>query len=305
MDNPETAVVTGAFGYTGSYIADRLLAAGFEVKTLTSHPDRPSPNRRRIKTAPFNFDNPAQLTRELQGTGTLYNTYWIRVPRGGLTFQRAVEHSLTLIRAARDAGVRRIVHLSIANPDETSPLLYYSGKAQVERAVVDSGIPYSILRPTVVFGPQDILINNIAWALRRLPAFFIPGSGDYLLQPVFVEDLADLAVQTGMRQDNITTDAVGPEIYTFRELVGYLAEATGSAARIVRTPPSLALAAAQAVGFLVRDVMLTKDELKGLMSNLLVSHGPATCQTKFSEWLSQHAESIGARYASELNRHYR
>ena len=170
----ELNVVTGAFGYTGKYIARRLLADGIRVKTLTGHPEHPNPFGGEVVAAPFNFDDPPALIEQLSGASILYNTYWVRFSRGEVTFDRAVENTRTLIQAAKDAGVGRIVHISITNPSLNSSLPYFRGKAQVEEAIIDSGISYAIIRPTVIFGIEDILINNIAWLQHSLAAAPIP-----------------------------------------------------------------------------------------------------------------------------------
>jgi len=305
MGEPELDVVTGAFGYTGKYITQRLLAMGRRVRTLTGHPDRPNPFGERVSVAPFNFDNPQELVKSLQGATTLYNTYWVRFPRGQVTFERAIENTKALIRAAGEAGIRRIVHISITNASESSPFPYFRGKGILERAIIHSGLSYAIIRPTVIFGPEDILINNIAWLLRRFPLFAIPGAGDYRLQPVFVEDVAEIAVDAAHRQENVIIDAVGPEIYTFEELVRLIAARVSSRARIVHLRRGLALFLSRLVGYMVGDVVLTRDEVAGLMANLLVSQGPPTGRTRLSDWLSQHADRLGREYASELARHYR
>jgi len=301
----EMNVVTGAFGYTGKYITRRLLALGKAVKTLTGHPHRPNPFGDRVSVAPFHFDRPDELTRSLQGVTTLYNTYWVRFSRGGVTFDQAVANTNILIRAAEAAGVQRIVHISITNPSADSPLPYFRGKALLEQAVMSSRLSYAIIRPTVIFGPEDILINNIAWLLRRFPLFAVLGAGDYRLQPIFVEDVAEIVVQAGQQTEKLIMDAVGPEVFTFDELVRLIASRVHSRAMILHLPPDLALVLSRLIGFLVGDVVLTDDEVKGLMANLLISAGPPTGHTRLSDWLSQNADRVGARYASELNRHYR
>ena len=305
MDAPELAVVTGAFGFTGKYITRLLLDRGKRVLTLTGHPHRRNPFGERVSVAPFNFDDPAALSASLQGATVLFNTYWIRFSHGENTHERAVENSRILIRAAREAGVRRIVHISIANPSRDSPLPYFRGKALVEEAVVESGIPYAILRPTVIFGAEDILINNIAWLLRHFPVFAIPGSGEYRLQPIFVEDVAEIAVGAAESDANVVMDAAGPEAYSFNRLVRLIASIVGSKALVTHVPPPLALAASSLIGAVLGDVVLTRDELQGLMGNLLVPAGPPTGTTRLSEWMAAHADRLGTRYASELRRHYR
>lgn len=305
VETAEFDVVTGAFGYTGSYITRRLLAMGRRVRTLTGHPSRQNPFGDLVSVAPFNFDNPSGLVESLRGATVLYNTYWIRFPYGQVTFDKAVENTKALIQAAAAAGVRTIVHISITNACEASPLPYFRGKGLVEKAVVRSGLSYAIIRPTVIFGAGDILINNIAWLLRRFPLFAVFGSGDYQLQPVFVEDVAEIAVSAAHRDENVIVDAVGPEVYTFDGLVRLIADKIHSRARILHLRPGLALLLSRLVGYVVKDVVLTRDEAEGLMSNLLVSSGPPTGQTRFSDWLGHNADSIGVRYASELQRHYR
>lgn len=302
--DPGFDVVTGAFGFTGQYIARRLLATGRRVRTLTGHPGRRDPFGGRVEVAPFAFDDPAALAAHLAGAATLYNTYWVRFERGPVTFARAVDNSRTLIAAAARAGVRKLVHVSITNPAEDSPLPYFRGKALVERAVRESGLPYAILRPTVLFGPEDILINNIAWLLRRFPVYAVFGSGRYEVQPVYIDDVAGLAVEAAGRGDAMVLDAVGPERYAFRDLVERIRGAVGSRARVVSVPPRLGLLAARAVGLLVGDVLVTREEVRGLMAGLLVSTGPPTGRTAFSAWLAEQAATVGTRYASELGRHY-
>lgn len=301
----ELNVVTGAFGYTGKYITQKLLSLGKKVRTLTGHPARPNPFGGRISVVPFNFDRPEDLTRSLQGATVLYNTYWVRFSYGRVTFDRAVENTKTLVKAAEEAGIRRIVHISITNASEESPFPYFRGKGILERVINRSRLSYAIIRPTVLFGHEDILINNIAWMLRRFPLFVIMGSGDYKIQPVFVEDVAEIAIKAGQLEENIVMDAVGPEVYTFNEMIRLIACKIHSKAKIVHLRPELALFFSRLVGYVVSDVVLTRDEVYGLMSNLLVSEKPPTGHIRLGDWLTDNADSIGTSYASELRRHYR
>jgi len=301
----ELDVITGAFGYTGKYIARRLLGAGRRVRTITGHPNRANGFANQVEIAPMDFSDRAGLVRSLGGASVLYNTYWVRFDHGRATFDEAVRNSYALIQAARDAGVRRIVHLSIANPSLDSRLPYYSGKALVEKAIIDSGLSYTILRPTVIFGTEDILINNIAWFARHFPVFAIPGSGRYQLQPIFVEDLAELAANSAQQEDNLVLDAVGPEIFAFEDLVQEIAAAVGSNSRFIHVNPGVALQMLRLVGPMVGDVVLTREEIEGLMADLLLSKQPATGRTRFSAWLAKNAAALGTRYASELQRHYK
>jgi NADH dehydrogenase len=301
MENhQELNVVTGAFGYTGQCIARRLLQRGIAIRTLTGHPRRANPLGDSVEAVPFNFDRPSALAESLRGATTVFNTYWIRFERGGVTFDRAVQNIRTLIGTAREAGVRRIVQISITNASAASPLPYFRGKGLVEDTLRESGLSYAIVRPAIIFGPEDILINNIAWTVRKFPIFFTPGNGQYRVQPIFVEDLAELAVSAAEEAQNIEFDAVGPEIFTFDELVRLLASTVGKKARIVHVPPAIALLCAAVLGQLMGDVMLTADEIRGLIANLLVSHDQPTAPTRLSDWLMRNAAQVGLYYASEL-----
>jgi len=302
-ENKMKIAVTGAFSYSGKYIAKRLLARGEEVITLTGHPNRPDPFNGKIKAYPLDFDE-ASMTRSLRGVDVLVNTYWVRFDKGENTQPRAVENTRKLVNAAKAAGVKRIVHISIANPSADSHLPYYWGKAANEKAVIESGMSYAILRPTVLVGTEDILINNIAYLMRRFPLFFIPGDGSYGIQPVFVEDLADLAVEGVYSKENYVIDAVGPDSYTFKEFVKLIGERVGAKRMLISVPPRLALFAAQFLSLFMKDVILTPEEVDGLMGNLLVSKEPARAKTAFKDWLNSNRETVGTKYASELARHF-
>jgi uncharacterized protein YbjT (DUF2867 family) len=296
----ELNVVTGAFGYAGRYITRRLQERGLAVRTLTGHLTRTNPFGGAVEAVRFNFERPAALVESLRGATTIFNTYWIRFERGGMTFARAVQNIQTLIEAARQAGLRRFVQISITNAAATSPLPYFRGKGVIEDTLRESGLSHAIVRPTVIFGHEDILINNIAWILRTFPVFAVPGRGEYRLQPVFVEDLAELAVNAAQDTRNVELDAVGPEIFTFNELVRLLANVLGKTARIVHIPPMIALLCTTILGRLMGDVVLTADEIRGLTANLLVSRDPPTAPTRLSHWLKHHGTDVGKQYASEL-----
>jgi len=299
-------VVTGAFGYSGQYIARRLLERGCAVRTLTNSPDRANPFAGRVAAVPYDFDDPARLAESLRGAAVLYNTYWVRFnsSRSGPVFSHstAVENTLRLFAAAKEAGVGRVVHVSITNPSEDSPLEYFRGKARLERALAESGLSYAILRPAVLFGAEDILINNIAWTLRRFPVFGLFGSGQYRLQPIYVDDLAKLAVEQGDSDENCIVNAIGPETFTYRELVEQIGLLIGRRRPMLSLPPWLGYLAAAVLGKILGDVVVTRDEIEGLMAGLLYADSPPTGETKLTDWVRQHADTVGRRYASELAR---
>jgi uncharacterized protein YbjT (DUF2867 family) len=294
--------VTGAFGYSGKYITLRLLKAGESVITLTNSMHRKNPFGDRVMAVPFHFDEPDKLTEALDGVTVLYNTYWVRFNHPSFTHADAVRNTQTLFQAAKAAGVKRVVHLSITNPSEHSPLEYFSGKARLERALIESGLSYAILRPTVLFGKEDILVNNIAWALRRLPIFGVFGDGRYKLQPIYVDDLAQLAVEQGKQTDNIIIDAIGPETFTYRGLVEAIGEIIAKRRPVVSVPPRVGYVVGWLIGKMVDDVMITRDEIRGLMDNLLYVGSLPTGRTKLTEWAKAHSTQLGLHYTSEIAR---
>ena len=300
----KTIVITGAFSYTGKYATRILLDRGYNIRTLTYHPERQNPFGQRVEVFPYDFDKPGKLAQTLCGASTLVNTYWVRFPRGASTFEGAVQNTRALINAAKDAGVGRIVHVSIANPSLASPLGYYKGKARLEQAVVESGLAYTILRPTVIFGLEDILINNIAWFVRHFPVFAIPGDGRYGIRPIFVEDMAKLIADAVDREENTVIDAVGPETYTFEGLVRQVAGKLGRRIRLLHVPTLIAYLTTRVAGWFVGDTILTWEEYKGLMAGLLAPAGPSSGETRLSQWLAANRDQIGKRYASEVARHY-
>ncbi len=298
-------IVTGALGYSGRHITARLLESGQQVRSITSHYQRPNPFGDRLELVPLDFEDRAGLLKSMEGARVLYNTYWYRFERSGRRFEQAVERSRLLFEIAAEAGVERVVHTSITNPSLDSPLPYFSGKARVEEALKESGLSYAILRPAVFFGGQDVLLNNIAWLLRRLPLFGVAGDGAYGIQPIHVEEFAALAVEQGALRENIQIDAVGPDRLSFLELVELIRDLLKSRARILKLSPWLIFLAAKLMGPLLGDVLLTRDEISGLSQGLLVSSEPARGQIKLSEWLREHIEELGQDYASELKRHFR
>src|SRR6202521_4013176 len=264
---PGFDVVTGAFSFTGRAIAQRLLSEERRVRTLTNHPQRPGSEEIKVDVAPLQFADRAALVDSLRGADVLYNTYWVRFRHGKLSFGDAIANTRILVGAAAEAGVRKIVHISVSNPSIESHLDYYAGKARTEEIVRTSGLRWAIVRPTLVFGPGDILLNNIAWLLRRMPVFAIPGMGTYRVQPVAI--------------------------------------AVGRRPRFMYMPPRLTLLAGDIVGAYVHDVILTRQELQGLMEELLVSHEKPRGTRRIDNWLLTNADTLGRNYASELARHWR
>ena len=302
MAGQEIHAVTGAFGYSGKYIAQRLLTEGHRVITLTNSFHRQNPFKEKIKAFPFNFDNPGELIESLKGVSVLYNTYWVRFNSKQFTLAEALKNTLTMFRCAKEAGVERIVHVSILNSEAKPELEYFRCKAELEKRLKASGISYAILRPAVLFGKEDILINNIAWILRRFPFFILFGQGDYGIQPIYVDDLAEIAVRQGALRENSIINAIGTESFTYRELVEKIGEIIGKKRKIIHVSPEVGYFMAYIIGKLVDDIIVTRDEIAGLMAGMLAVNAPPAGQTRLTDWLGQHAETVGKRYTSEMAR---
>jgi len=297
-------VVTGAFSYSGAAIASELRAVGRRVRTLTGHPGR-APEGTSIEVRPLDFADPAGLAASLRGARALFNTYWVRFAHGQVSHETAVAQSRVLFQAAAEAGVSRVVHVSITHPSADSPYPYFRGKAAVEQALRDLRLSHAVLRPAILFGGNGVLINNIAWLLRRLPVFAVGGTGEYRLRPIHVDDLARLAVTAGDSTETEVIDAVGPERPTFVELVQFIKAAVGSRSQVVRVPGSLIPPAARLLGLALRDTLLTSDEYQAMADGLADTDGPATGETSLTQWITDHKGTLGRTYANELDRHFR
>lgn len=296
--------VTGAFSYSGAAIASELQAAGRRVRTLTGHPGR-APAGTPIEVRPLDFADPAGLTASLRGARTLFNTYWVRFAHGQVSHETAVAQSRVLFQAAAEAGVPRVVHVSITHPSADSPYPYFRGKAAVEQALRDLRLSHAVLRPAILFGGNGVLINNIAWLLRHLPVFAVGGTGGYRIRPIHVDDLARLAVQAGNSAETEVIDAVGPERPTFADLVRFIKEAVGSRSQVVRVPGSLIPPTARLLGLTLRDTLLTAEEYHAMADGLADTDSPATGETSLTRWITDHKGTLGHTYANELDRHFR
>ncbi|HEX3930245.1 MAG TPA: NAD-dependent epimerase/dehydratase family protein [Nocardioides sp.] len=294
-------VVTGAFSYSGAAVAAELRRRGRAVRTLTNHP---APEALGMEVHPLDLTNPDALRRSLTGVDVLYNTYWVRFPHGEVTFDAAVEASARLFEAAAEAGVRRIVHVSITHADVASPYAYFRGKGRVERSLAACGVSHAVVRPAILFGGEGVLINNIAWLMRRFPVMLVGGGGDYRVRGIHVADLATLMADLGDEEGTTTTDAVGPQSLAFVDLLGHLRTATGSHTRFAPVPGRAFPAVTWALGRVLRDTLLTREEYLAMADGLADSDAPSTGATSITEWIARNGDSLGRTYAHELRRHF-
>ena len=305
----KTIAITGVLGYSGRYVAAEAAKRGWRVIGLTNSAGRlANPSGYELRPMPWSTQDDV-----LAGVDVLVNTYWVRFSyegrQGGhvaFSHDGAVKNTHALFAAAQRAGVKRVVHTSITCPDAASKLPYFRGKAELELALAATGLPHSILRPAILFGdtPQEsILINNMAWSLRHLPAVATFGWGNYNLQSIHVQDFAELAMNEAESSEmSRIINATGMETYTFRELWGLLARSMGLWRPILSVPHAVGYMAARLLGAMVGDVMLTRDEIAGLSQNRLAVPGSGSGSRLLSTWLQQHAGDLGRKYSSELSR---
>ena len=302
MDRP-LHVVTGAFGYSGRWIAHHLLKQDVHVRTLTNAVGRDDPFDGQVEVHGLDFNDQARLVESLRGAEVLYNTYWVRYNKRQQHFAHntAVENTRRLYEAAKEAGVKRIVQFSVANPTKAPNWTYFEGKVQVENMLKASGLSYSILRPTVLFGGgRNVLINNIAWMLRRFPVFGVFGFGNYPIQPVHVEDVAEVAIEQGRLKENTVVDVTGPETFRYKDYIGLMAKSMGLKRLILPMPPLSAWLFGRFLGVFLQDDVITRAEIKGLRQGLMASSAPPTGTRLFSSWIEEHGASFGERYQNDL-----
>lgn len=271
------------------------------IRTLTNSAGRPNPFRDWVEVHPFHFDDgqarpgPGGGQRPLQhllgavqpqpvpfrqGRGEQQNPLFLR-GRGGSGTDRPYQHHQQLARF---------------------PLEYFRGKARLKEELRSADISHAILRPDLLFGKEDILINNIAWVLRHFPVFAVFGDGSYRLQPIFVDDLARLAVEQGGKTENTAIKAIGPGTYTFRGLVQEIGREIGKRRPVFHVPPRLGYWLGSLLGRMKGDVLLTREKMRGVMAELLYVDAPPAGQTRLSDWMRRKREWLGKEYRRELKR---
>ena len=305
----ELHVVTGAFGYTGRWIAHQLLDEGKRVRTLTNAIGRDDPFDGRVEVHPLDFQDRGALVESLRGADVLYNTYWVRYNHHSKQFDHeiATENCRLIFEAAKEAGVRRVVHFSVAHPEQAPEWSYFRGKVISEKMLKDCGISYAIVRPTVLFGGgRNVLVNNIAWMLRYIPVFGMFGWGDYPIQPVHVRDVARIAIDMGARDDDITRDATGPETFVYKDFIKLIGRSIGVRRLILPMPAIMAWMAGRVMGVFLKDMVITRGEIRGLMQGLVASEEEPLGEILFSEWIAENGAELGRSYHNDLEeREYR
>jgi uncharacterized protein YbjT (DUF2867 family) len=296
-------VVTGAFGYTGRWIAHHLLERGAEVRTLTNSIGRDDPFGGKVEVHRYDFNDRKRLVESLKGVSVLYNTYWVRytVLGEGFAHALAIKNSKKLFLAAKEAGVGKIVHVSVANPHKAPDWAYFRGKVIVEEFLKKTGVPYSIVRPTLLYGHrQDVLVNNIAWLLRHLPFFGMFGDGKYPVQPIYADDVANICIGQGQLSEDMVVDAAGPDTFEYREFLQILSEGMGCRNILIPIPDWLTLMVGQFIGLLLQDIVITEAEIRGLRQGLAASSEEPLGTTSFRDWAKENGENLGRHYRNDI-----
>jgi NADH dehydrogenase len=299
-----SVILTGAFSYTGRYIGQELLRRRIPFQSLTNHP-RPSifPSAS-IPVAPLQFQDASLLISTLRKSTILVNTYWIRYPAKGISHETAVQNIGFLVQCAKQAGIQKIIHISVSNPSIESQLSYFKGKAEAEEIIQQSGIPYTILRPTLVFGKEDVLLHNIAWLLRHFPFFVFSSPSTCWIQPISAEEVGYFAVESIHSYTNQTIDVAGPEVVSMKEMVQKIGHACGYPRPMYSTSLGITMVAVRILNVMLHDRIITKEEILGLLKNHLASSQPPLGRVSFTDWLMQEGSSLCSHYINDYKRFF-
>ncbi|MDE1834491.1 MAG: NAD(P)H-binding protein [Candidatus Micrarchaeota archaeon] len=297
-------VVIGGTGFTGKYITKCLLKYKHKVVALTKHVNRDNEFGRKITIKPLDFENQENLVETMNGSRCVFNTYWVRFNYGGSSFDEAVRNSKAIIDACVDAKVKRLVHISVLDPSKNYKYDYFRAKMEVESYIEKSGLSYAILRPALLFGEEDILMNNITYLIRKYGLFFIFGSGEYKVTPTYVGDVAKEAVLQSRLNKNIIEDALGPEAFGFEELVRYIATTIGRPTRVAHLNKAFIPLVSKFLNICMHEPVVTSDEMGLLMDNGLYSDSKPIGSIRFSKWLKERKDTYGTEYHSETKRHF-
>jgi len=241
--------LAGGSGFIGRAIARRLAAGGgVKVRVITRNPEKA---RARLDLPGIEFVSadirePASLKDVLKGANTIvdaiqFDGYPVENLRRGLTFER-IDYggAVALIDAAKQAGVHQFIYISGAASDENSTHPGFRAKGRAERAIRESGVAYTIFRPSLVYGPEDKVVNGLASALRFAPIFGVPGTGRQKVQPVLVDDLAAcVMLAVSGRGRNGTYEIGGPDLMTFDEMMRIIMDASGHRRPLFHIPETI------------------------------------------------------------------
>lgn len=238
-------LVTGGTGFIGSHIVTRLVAKGHSVSVLSRDPAR-ARNRlpAGVRVLPGDVSDYSSLLHAMVGQEAVINAvqfpnHPVENRRKGYTYMQVDgEGTVRQVKAAREAGVRRFVYVSGAGAREGRTEPWFQAKALAEKAVRESGLAYSIFRPSWVYGPDDRTLNKFVTFARLLPFIPVVGNGATRVQPVLVDDVAE-AVAASIEMDRtagMTYEIGGPQALTMDEIIRTLLQAMGKRRPLVHHP---------------------------------------------------------------------
>lgn len=278
----KVVTVFGGSGFIGRYVVQRLAAAGATIRVPTRHPERamhlqPLGTVGQIVLERWSATSEAEVARMLAHVDAAVNLVGILFESGAGDFNRLqAELPGRVGAAAARLGVKRVVQISAIGADPASTSVYARTKAAGEAAVKEAFPAATILRPSIVFGPEDGFFNRFARMSALSPALPLIGGGRTRFQPVYVGDVAD-AVMAALTRDDVqgrTYELGGPGVYSFKELLSYMLRVTGRRRLLVPLPDGLARLQAKILQYLP-EPPLTLDQLELLKRDNVVSEGAA------------------------------
>jgi uncharacterized protein YbjT (DUF2867 family) len=278
-----TATVFGGAGFIGRYVVKRLAARGFVVRVAGRDPERalalkPMGVPGQIVPVRAAVTDARAVAAAVAGAAVVVNCVGILFERARGRFAAVQGEAPGIVgRAAAEAGAARVVHLSAIGADASSPSAYARTKAAGEAALRAAFPAATILRPSIVFGPEDGFFNRFGAMARLLPALPVYGGGRTRFQPVYVGDVADAVMAALDRPESMgrTYELGGPRTYTFRELIEYILAETRRRRLILDLPFSVGELQAR-VFELLPAPPLTRDQLLLLRRDNVVSEGALT-----------------------------
>lgn len=279
--------VVGGTGFLGTAFVRELYERGHTVRVLSRHPEKLANlfRGRSVEARAADVTRPDSLPPALEGAEVVIHCvqfpgYPVEDPARGRTFMEVdARGTLRTVRAASQVGVRRFVYLSGVGADPDAPEAWFRAKGVAEQAVAASGMAGVRIRPSWVYGPEDVSLNRFVTVLRRVPLFFPQlGPGSQRINPLFVEDLAPVVAEaaTEERADGTAFEIGGPITYSMDEIIRLVMEAIGLRKPIVHFPLPL-LRAGAAVLERVPGQLLSRDAVR------FVTQGAVAHNERFRE----------------------
>jgi len=271
----QLVTIFGGSGFVGRHTVRALSRAGYRIKVATRHPNRafflrPLGSVGQIDFVKCDVSDADSVARALSGADAAVNLTGILF-QSGQTFEDVqADGAANIAKAAAAAGVRALVHVSAIGADAESESAYAVTKAQGETAVREAFPKAMILRPSIIFGPEDGFFNKFAELARFLPALPLIGGGKTRFQPVFVGDVAQAILASLSRQDGRTYELGGPSVYSFKELMQLILRETGRRRVLMSMPFGIAFLEAAFLQ-LLPNPLLTVDQVKLLKRDNVVS----------------------------------